>query len=98
MSPLHYNPTGLDLLQEATPEGSLEWVLQQFGGPENLPEHIVERLRIPEVALAPLLDAMTNGDELWLCQSEKLGPLLGHKGIALVRDGQPIIYMRVINY
>ncbi|MGH6808619.1 MAG: hypothetical protein ACREEJ_17535 [Ensifer adhaerens] len=92
---LRYNPTDLELLQETTPEDSRDWNFQQLGG---VPQHIVDRLPGPEVELAPLLDAMMPMDSLWLCRSQKVGPLYGNSGVALVRDGQPILYMRLLNY
>ncbi|OCP17770.1 MULTISPECIES: hypothetical protein [unclassified Ensifer] len=92
---LHCNPTNLELVRETSPEDARDWLFQQLGG---VPQHIVERFPDPEIVFAPLLDAMTPGDSLWFCRSQKKGPLYGEAGVALVRDGQPILYMRLLNY
>jgi hypothetical protein len=92
---VRYNPTDLELLPQTTPQDARDWIFQQFGG---VPQDIVNRFPGPEVALAPLLDVMTPGDALWLCRSRKRAPLYGNAGVALVRDGQPILYMRLLNY
>ncbi|SCM79590.1 hypothetical protein KL86PLE_90534 [uncultured Pleomorphomonas sp.] len=48
--------------------------------------------------LSPLYDEMRDSDRLWLCRSREIGLLYGHEGIALVRDGRPIVYIRVVQY
>jgi hypothetical protein len=35
---------------------------------------------------------------MWLARSRQRGPLYGHEGIALVRNGRPAEYVRVWNY
>jgi len=95
---LHYDRKDLELVQETSPEDFREWVIQKIGGLGGLPRDLVDRLPDPRVELAPLLDAMIAGDSLWLCRTKKMAPLYGNEGIALVRDGRPIIYLRAYNY
>ncbi len=93
---LHHNPSDLELVQETTPEGFGEWIgetiTRDFGARDFL-----DRLPDPRALLSPLLDTMAPGDSLWLCRSKHRGVLYGNEGIAPVRDGQPIIYLRVID-
>lgn len=98
MSRLHYDPSDLELLEETTPEGFVAWFIERCGGIDSLPESLIEKLHHPETELAPLLDPMMPGDTLWLARSRVIAPLWGHEGIALVRDGRPIVYLRVMNY
>lgn len=95
---LDYNPRDLEMVREITPEGFREWIEQKIGALGKSARDILDRLPNPHVLLAPLLQAMAAGDSLWLCQSKKRGVLYGNEGIALVRDGQPVIYMRFVNY
>ncbi|OJF92295.1 hypothetical protein AX760_06140 [Pararhizobium antarcticum] len=98
MSKLIRNPVGVELVQETTLSGFRDWFIHRFGGLDQLPQVFVDLLNKPEVLLAPLLDELQPGDKLWLCRSLKIGVLYGHEGIALVRDRQPLIYLRVIDY
>ena len=54
----------------------------------------IETLSYP--GKAQLYEELRDGDSLWLCRSRVIGPLHGHEGIALVRDKQPVIYIRII--
>lgn len=96
----NYSPTNLDLdiVQKTTPSEFVEWVIRKFG--DSLPKSIVDRFRAHPIdeELAPMLNALEDGDALWLCKSRKMGPLYGHEGVALVRNGRPLIYLRVIDY
>lgn len=38
------------------------------------------------------------GDQLWICRSRYIGPLAGHKGLGIVRDGQIVKYQAIIHY
>lgn len=99
MSELIRNPAGLELVEQATLSGFREWTIQMLGGRLNgLPQNAVDAVNNPKSMLAPLLDLMQPGDQLWRCRSEKRGPLYGHEGVAVVRDGRPILYMRMLNY
>lgn len=98
MSRLIHNPVGLELVQETTLSGFRYWCVHLFGELDRFPQDVVERLNKPEAILAPLLDDLQSGDELWLCRSLERGALYGHEGIALVRNGQPLIYLLIINY
>lgn len=95
MTRLDCSPDDVELVQEITPEGFGDWIAQkieyEFGAREFL-----DRVPAPHVLLSPLLDAMAAGDCLWLCRSKHRGVLHGNEGVALVRDGQPILYLRVI--
>lgn len=95
---LYHNPLDVELVKEITPKDFQEWITQKLGGIDSLPQHIVDYLSNPEAHLAPLLDVMTPGDTLCLCRSQKIGPLYGHEGVALVRDGRPILYLRAVDY
>jgi hypothetical protein len=55
-------------------------------------------LEILKRGLSPIFDEMQDGDSLWLCQSRFRAPLIGHEGVALVRDKRPLIYIRVLNH
>lgn len=98
MSKLIHNPVGLELVQETTLSGFRDWCVHRFGGFDGFPQNVLERLNKPEAILAPLLDDLKSGDELWICRSLERGVLYGHEGIALVRNGQPLLYLLIINY
>ena len=85
-------------MHETSVEGVTEWALTSVGDPGSFPD-VTGRIRdgIPK-ALAPLLEHMTEGDTLWWCRSTKRGPLYGHEGVALVRQGGPVIYLLMLNY
>lgn len=38
------------------------------------------------------------GDELWVCRSRYVGPLAGHEGLGIVRDGKVVRYEKIVNY
>lgn len=66
-----------------------------------LPQHILEKIRdltTLEEGLGPIFRAKKEGDSLWLAESEHIGPLYGHRGIALVRENRPVIYIKFIQY
>jgi hypothetical protein len=95
---LRHNPEDLELVRETMPQDVKEWVartIERMAG--KVSAGLLHRLPDPHGALLPLLDAMVTGDALWLCRSRQRGVLHGHQGIALVRDGQPIIYLPVVN-
>jgi hypothetical protein len=99
MSKLVNKPSGLELIEETTLDGFRDWQIQLFGGQlGGLPQPLIDAINDPATTLAPLLRGMRPGDQLWLCRSEKRGPLYGHEGIAVVRDGRPMIYMCIWNY
>lgn len=95
---LDRNPGDLELVEETTPDKFREWLIEKVGEFGRFPLDFVERLPDPRARLAPLLDSMTTGDSLWLCRTKRRGPLYGNEGVALVRDGKPILYVRVIQY
>lgn len=99
-SPSHVvrNPEGIVRVIEVTLPQISSWLMHRL---EGLPEHLMQHVRdldLLKEGLAPLYDEMRDGDSLWLCRSQQIGPLHGHEGIALVRDGRPIIYIRVVQY
>lgn len=95
---IHFDPHDLRLVEETTAQTFVEPLLQMLG-PSFLTADIVDRIRAqPKDVIAPLLDAFEAEDGLWFCESERIGPLYGHKGIALVRNGRPVIYLRIITY
>lgn len=47
--------------------------------------------------IARLLKDAQPGDELWLC-GRYVGPLLGHRGLGLVRNGEVIRYEQMMTY
>jgi hypothetical protein len=94
-----FEPTGLELVNEISPPGFRDWMIQFMGGRiDNFPQAFIDAVNNPEAELAPLLSEMLLGDRLWRCRSEERGPLYGHEGVAVVRDGRPVVYMRAINY
>lgn len=98
MDDLVYDPIGLELIAEMTPASFREWNIQMLGGRlEGLPQSVIDGVNDPEAQLAPLLAKMLPGDQLWRCRKWR-EPLIGHEGIALVRQMRPIIYIRMWNY
>lgn len=92
------DPKDIVLVIEVTLPQISNWILHQCGG---LPEYLARLVRDLDVlkkGLAPLYDEMQEGDSLWLCRSEQIGPLYGHEGIALVRDGRPVVYIRMVQH
>ncbi|MGP4690083.1 hypothetical protein [Agrobacterium cavarae] len=98
MDDLVYDPIGLELIAEMTPASFREWNIQMLGGRlEGLPQSVIDGVNDPEAQLAPLLAELLPGDQLWRCRKWR-EPLIGHEGIALVRQMRPIIYIRIRNY
>jgi hypothetical protein len=92
------DPKDITLVIEVTLQQISDWVVYQA---EGLPNHLMQRMHdLAELkkGLSPLYDEMRDGDSLWLCRSHEIGPLYGHEGIALVRNRQPVIYIRVVQY
>jgi hypothetical protein len=93
------NPTGLELVEETTPSGFRDKLIQFMGGRiDNLPRAVIARINNPDVELSHLLTQMLPGDRLWWCRSAKRDVLIGNEGIAVVRDGKPIAYILVMNH
>lgn len=93
-----HNPKNIVRVIEVTLPQISSWLMYQL---EGLPEHLMQHVRdldLLKEGLAPLYREMQDGDGLWLCRSDQIGPLHGHEGIALVRDGRPIVYIRVVQY
>lgn len=92
------DPEGLALVVEVTLPQISSWLMHRF---EDLPEHLMQHIRDLELlreALAPLYGEMREGDSLWLCRSREIGHSHGHEGIALVRGGRPVVYVRAVQY
>ncbi|WP_460088497.1 hypothetical protein [Roseibium sp. LAB1] len=90
------DPPDIELVKEVTLQQFSNWLMRHFGA---LPQHLVEPIRdltTLKRGLAPIYEELRDGDSLWLCRSRVIGPLHGHEGIALVRDKQPVIYIRII--
>jgi hypothetical protein len=90
------DPDGLALVVEVSLPQISSWLLHQF---EDLPEHQLQHIRDLDLlrkTLAPLYDEMRDGDSLWLCRSQ-IGPH-AHEGVALVRDGKPVVYARMTQH
>ncbi|MGO4194247.1 hypothetical protein AB4Z13_02650 [Rhizobium sp. YAF28] len=99
MSKLVNKPSGLELVEETTQDGFRDWMIQMLGGRlGGLPQPLIDAVNDPATMLAPLLKVMRPGDQLWRCRSEKRAPLYGHEGIAVVRDGRPVLYMHIWQY
>ncbi|WP_026792247.1 hypothetical protein [Pleomorphomonas oryzae] len=91
------DPEGLALVVEVTLPQISSWLMHQF---EDLPEHLLQHIRdldLLKKALAPLYDEMADGDSLWLCRGRPTGPH-ADEGVALVREGRPILYMRMVSH
>ncbi len=92
------DPKNIVRVIEVTLPQISSWILYHWGGlPEYLAKHFRD-LDLLKKGLAPLYDEMREGDSLWLCRSDQIGPLFGHEGIGLVRDGRVIIYIRMVQY
>lgn len=92
------DPEGLALVIEVSLPQISSWLLHQF---EDLPEHLLRHIRDPDLLrdmLSPLYDEKRDGDSLWLCRSHRAGAAHGHEGVALVRDGKPVIYLRMTQH
>jgi hypothetical protein len=67
---------------------------------ERLGRH-VERARyeayIDGLIAKLLLDAPVDG-EVWVCQSRYRGPMAGHEGLGLVREGVVLRYETIVRY
>lgn len=48
--------------------------------------------------MATTLKDARPGDELWICRSRYIGPLAGHEGVGVVRDGNVVKYEAIIHY
>ncbi|MDT3380886.1 hypothetical protein RNI52_26405 [Labrys neptuniae] len=94
-----YDSDEVELERETTLRDFQQWVIHSFGLQEqdDLRRRIGDEAQIKQM-LSPIFDEMRDGDSLWLCRSIVLGPLLGHRGIALVRAGRPLIYLKILNY
>lgn len=92
------NPKDIVLTKEVTLQEIADWLLKIFG-PSS--EHIssdVRDLDMLKEKLSPIYSELKDGDQVWLCCSQVRGPLTGHEGVALVRNGQPVIYKKIIQY
>ena len=99
LSPSSVKPDPKDIVRviEVTLPQISSWILQCGGLPEYI-ARLVRDLDVLKKGLAPLYDEMQEGDSLWLCRSDQIGPLYGHEGIALVRDGRPVVYVRIVQH
>ncbi|MBO6512024.1 hypothetical protein [Roseibium sp.] len=100
VSSVKRNPTALKMVREVSLQQYSQWLMEKFEK-FHPPTELIEQLQDLDnqrTYLSAIFDEMHDGDSLWLCQSQKIGPLSGHEGIALVRDGRPIIYVRLITY
>jgi hypothetical protein len=92
------DPKDIELVQEVTLQQLSDWLLRLMNG---LPEHYLEFVRNLDAlksGLSPIFKEMRDGDTIWLGQSRLRGPLYGHKGIAMVHDKRPIVYIRALNF
>lgn len=99
-SPSHvtHDTDDIALVVEVTLPQISSWLLNRF---EDPPEHVLQHIRDPDLlkeGLAPLYDEMQAGDSLWLCRSRVGGGPHGHEGVALVRDGRAVVYVKVVQY
>lgn len=73
-----------------------DWLLSFIGeGPHPLVDRVRDLESLKE-HFSPILNRMQEGDTIWLARSQRRGPLYGHEGLALVRNGQPAEYVRDI--
>lgn len=96
MSSLDRDPTDVLLVVEMSRPQIVSWLSRLV---DDMPDSLVPPGRdvaALEKALAPLYDEMREGDSLWLGQSRARAPEHAHVGIALVRDGQPAAYIRMV--
>ena len=90
----------LTLVERMTPQAFREWQIAGIGGLDHLRPEIRSQILTPEEELRDLLALMLPNDELWFCRSNPFQPmyLIGNEGLAIVRDGKPIIYRAVRHY
>lgn len=92
------NPDDIELVREVSLRQVSDWLLSFMGEP---PDPLADRIRDLEALkehFSPILSRMEEGDTMWLARSQRRGALYGHEGIALVRNGEPVEYMRVWNH
>ncbi|HEY2874586.1 MAG TPA: hypothetical protein VGJ56_21865 [Reyranella sp.] len=92
------DPEDIDLVLQIELQQLSDWLAWHFQG---LPEQYMKQIRDLEAlrnGLSPIFGVIQEGDTLWLGRSRRFGPLYGHEGIALVRDGRPIVYIRALNH
>ncbi|HEY4202129.1 MAG TPA: hypothetical protein VGM83_16365 [Devosiaceae bacterium] len=88
------------LLERTDPQAYRSWALALIGGVGSVSSEILEQIPSPEEELKTLLDRMLPGDELWLARSRVYEPraLIGSKGIAIVRNGEPVWYRILLHH
>lgn len=94
---VHHYPKDLKLIRAVSLQELSDWFVQQFEGLPQFQERARDLKDLREI-LSPIFKEIREDDRVWICQSKQRGPLLGHEGVALVRNEQPVIYIRVIQY
>jgi len=72
-------------------------------------QHFVYREPWPEPLRRRYIDSIKNrfaeisqacqpGDSVWICRSRIIGPMAGHEGLGIVRDGQIVRYDVIVDY
>lgn len=91
MKPIR-RPKDLIPIKEVTLD-DISLLLIEFWGDGFLEEIIFD----PSKLIGPLLREKEEGDQLWYC-STRIGPLCGHRGIALMRKGVPLLYIKFMQH
>ena len=75
-------------------------VIRYFVDPhaKHFPDLREEMLAWVDQIIPKLLLNAEPGDELWICQSRFVGPMAGHQGLGIVRNGKVLTYERLKNY
>lgn len=94
---VHRYPKDVELIREVSLEDLSSWLAEHFEGLPQFQERVRDLTELRDI-LSPIFNEMRDGDEVWVCQSQRRAPLFGHEGVALVRVGRPVLYVRVIQY
>lgn len=74
--------------------GAIEHFLGPLGGSPNLKPMI--EAGVDQVILTLAIDDGRE-EELWVCKSRYVGPLAGHAGLGVVRHGELVRYVRIVD-
>lgn len=76
-------------------QGAIAHFVDREPWPANIRDRYVALINSK---VAELKGACEIGDEVWICRSRFIGPLAGHEGLGIVRNGQVVRYDSLIDY
>lgn len=76
-------------------QGAIEYFVHRL----ELPGHVRDRYAaIIKEKIAELSSACEPGDTVWICRSRYVGPMAGHEGLGIVRQGQVMKYETMVHF